>query len=445
MARKMTGGIPNVRERLPGASVALADAITRATAPDLVMRWGSAAEFAAAIRSLDEWDPMPTELKPLRGAGTPWVLGVVPGAFAGFLVYGQVTDGASLLARLLVPPLLGALTAAALACARLWGLRSEHAPGRSWNTLLPILLRQPTSWHGWWPQAWRGPNVLDRLPTWMSRIMRRGVRVLQWQLPFAAVMAVVMTVYAVLTPDELARLMSTSGWTVAMLFMRWLWVPMLAVLPVVVVGAVRLNRELGRRGIAPVQFQRFLQSPEDPAHWQSTWMRLLLDEAPATSGDVPRELAALLDGVAALASALRGAGWPIDDFAPFLSDARDADTQWAREQEELAADADPAEAGRLRERLEKLRAASARGAAQDEMIALQERQLALHEQAETRRLAIEAQRARLRDGCALVYRQLRALRADDALRAGAGEVTGRVRALTTDLARLRAAAEEAGR
>ena len=445
MARKMTGGIPNVSERVPGAAATVADAIMRATAPDPAARWATAAEFAGALREADEVDPIPADLRPLRGVGGLFFAGLLPAAAAGYFVFARVSDGAPLVARALLPPLIGAFIVSLLGVARLAVLRSEHAPTRRWREVWPVFMRPPIWWSGWWPKQWRGPDILDRLPSWVSRGFRQFNSALVAMVPLALALCVPIVIMQVATPDELVHMMGMPFYAITMFVARWTWVPTLAILGAGVWRITRLNRQMEARGVSRREVQRFMGSLHDPAVWQVPWVRALMDEAGPASTNAPRELAALLDGVAALASALRGAGWPIDDFAPFLSDARDADTQWAREQEELAADADPAEAGRLRERLEKLRAASARGAAQDEMIALQERQLALHEQAETRRLAIEAQRARLRDGCALVYRQLRALRADDALRAGAAEVTGQVRALTTDLARLRAAAEEAGR
>ena len=86
---------------------------------------------------------------------------------------------------------------------------------------------------------------------------------------------------------------------------------------------------------------------------------------PLGESDAPREFPALLDAVAELAGQLRSAGCQLDDLAPFLDDARAADAQWAREGEELSADADPAEAARrlrVQARRDRLREGCARAA-----------------------------------------------------------------------------------
>ena len=126
----------------------------------------------------------------------------------------------------------------------------------------------------------------------------------------------------------------------------------------------------------------------------------------------------------------------------FLADARTADAQWAAQSEELSSDADPAEAARLRERLAKMRTVAMPAVRQDQMTRLLEQQLELHEQACARRKSVQARRDRLRDGCALIWRQLCGLRADESRRAEPNEITGRLRAIVADLQRLRDAADD---
>lgn len=443
VVRKMTAGVPSVREQMPGASVSLASAIERATAMDPAARWASGAEFAAAVRVTDDADPDPVELRPLRAMASSWLAVSMPiCCLLAFMLPGEDMLGLPLMLRFAMPPLFGAAVSLLITFGRCSSLREELAPQRSWRDLLPLLMRPPQWWSFWWPRRWISFDLADHLPDWLAGNIRRGRRM---QAAMAACMIALygwIALTTVATPEELAQ----SAWfpvrRVPLLeVLPWLLVPV-ALVVAFIVPMRRIVSRLKAAGLSQKQVNTLYSRLWDPRMLREPFMALVL-EAPASPADAPRDLPALSDAIAALAVQLRVAGWQLDDLTPFLDDARAADAQWARESDELSGDADPAEAARLRDRLAKMRAASAPAAHHDAMTRLLEQQLQLHEQAHARRQAVQARRDRLRDGCALLWRQLRGLRSDDSRRMEPNEITGRVRALASDLQRLRAGADEA--
>ena len=445
MARKMTGGIPNVRERVPAVSAPFADAIARAVAADPGARWADARGLAEALRAHGGGDEDSPRLRGVRAVASNWMLASPVGAALGYPLLGFIFSDESLFVRLVAPPVAGALAALAAGAVRIALMRSEHGADLSAAQLAALALRPPAWWPGWWPKRWRGQDLLAAVPQDVASALHYWNTSATFAFAPLGVCALLMILLlaGVNTsgPEEWEQLRANPAWRALGNSLPLLVAASMAGLTFLVHAQLRLARELRRLGFAFKDIKRHLIRPYDPASARVPEIARLIAIArnrPHPTTTAPSELPALLDDLGALAFELRQDGWLIDDLAAFASEAGAADARWAREMKQLALDADPGEGARLRERLDRIRVApAARSGPQAEMAVLVERQLQLHEEALVRGGALQECRDRLRDGCALIWRQLRALRADQARRLDPAEVSGQVRALVADLTRLR--------
>lgn len=447
IARHLADEPAPLASRAHGVSEAYASAVMRCLAKDREARWRSGADLAKALRVTDDGDPDPPELRPFRHvlANSLLLTGAVAtwGAIALTAIWPEdPTWTVRIVTWLLVTttPLIGAAS-------RLHaGIRAGTEMPIRWRDALRIGMRVPGWWPAWWPRRWSSP--LERVRDLPPRL-RAAFRWYQAFMSLAAVgiamQGVVISAVAALSAAEFARFRSSALWDVGVENF-FLTVPFLLLGLGVGLG---VSTWRARSTLDRAQRKRLgdlLQHPRANEAWSDPLvLRLLGGPAVSDPETAPDTLEQLADGVVALHEALVAAGWPLDEISSVVADVRKARAQWEQEADELRRDVDPAESERLRERVRSLDALTGPSEDQREMRELLRRQLSLQDRQRARLDENTARLERLRSGMALLWRQLRELRAVGAGHRDASEITGRVRALAEDLDRLWRTAEETRR
>jgi hypothetical protein len=313
----------------------------------------------------------------------------------------------------------------------------ERWRGDPWKSVIDRVMLQSRSWPFWWPRRWRrAGDVWDRLPATIKRV--RGMIA-------GAVPLLMLEVI-----------------TFAIIWDRWAhevippaWISGLAVGGVVAgyglfMGGILYARGWAkRRGLTGNDGARVALAPTgNLAFWRKPRYAALL-EAPERSGGAPRAaepqvpqgyVRAIAEAAAQLSGPVRETGSEAVMSARQLAgsiEALDAEIV------QLARDANPAELAQVEHKLAALGDAAADHDARGRMRALLEGQRDLLRGLTGQLAASTQRRSQLADLLKTLWLQVASLRAEAAREAlGAGEVTGRIRALCEEISHHAHAAAE---
>jgi hypothetical protein len=430
LAQHMTKRPVPVTSLVTDASPALAAAVMRCLEKNPDDRWPTGAALDSALGE-----------NPGAGLSLPDGLehhasrGVKVLAFAyGFGLVFEIAYGVSHDAWWLE---IGGIASGLASLALIPSFIDAKLAGLSIRQSLRAFFAAPAKWAGWWPRALRRPgDVWDRLP----QPIRRGRNLM------LASSAVVLTLFPIFIPLLIAGLRNPGSY-----LSKALGVAVAAnVLGLLTMGLgagiIQRFAKAQRLPGAPMR-RRLIQEPVwGSAFWSRPEIAPLLAPAlPAQQADAPSSFAALSAAVADLARDLE----PIDPHlaAEVRETARDLGEIIAgfdREIADLATHLDPAESARLEARLRALGEARHDDAGTtSRMHDLIASQLALLEDLRQRQATLEERRAQAIDRLRTLWLHLAGLRARRVLEdADAAEITGRIRALCSDVEHLNTAIDE---
>jgi tRNA A-37 threonylcarbamoyl transferase component Bud32 len=441
IARHLTEPAPSPRTAAPGVSEAYANAVLRCLEKDRDRRFPTAGEFARALRESTEGEVDPPALRPVRSALANGLI------FSGFLLtWGPIglsafwPDDASFMMRLAVIALVAGVPLMTALSRVNESFGGERPSRQGLRDSVRAALRVPDWWAPWWPRRWRSPlERMQALPGPLRSAARWWGAFMGFALLHIGVQGALISSVAALQPPEFAAFRSSVWWD--------LLAGAMVGGPFIIAGcglafAVSAWRARGLLSAADRKHaSRWLKLPRATSTWTDPVLLSLLERGAESEERVPATFEALAEEITSLHARLQRAGWRLDDVEPLLQEARAARAEWVREAEELRRDADPAEAERLRARVSAIDAVATPSREQDELRDLLRKQLSLHERQRERLREREARLDRLHAAITLLWRQLRALRADDVALRDSGEVTGRLRLVIEDVARLRDGAQ----
>jgi hypothetical protein len=306
-----------------------------------------------------------------------------------------------------------------------------------WRDTLKAMLLPPKGWAHWWPRGLRrGDDIWDRLPKPLRRLCNIIDGVVTYFVVDIAIFLGVATTGGGAYGDWLLSLMRTD-------FGLWALGIATKALPLVWIGYEFFGARR-KLGVSARELAELLRLPHlaNAQEWSKPkYARLLAQETsdqPARrSPQTPDDLAR---AIRSLATRLVQTGLlPDDDSAQAAESVRAAIAALEEEIEHLHAELDPAEGERLAKRI------AALGTSDDdvELRTMLEGQLALVRRLDQRRHDKETRRDRLRDQLATLWMHLLELDARRTRGAAADpELTGRVRALSSELGHLRDAMSE---
>jgi hypothetical protein len=408
-----------LRSLAPSAPADLIDAISALLAKDPARRTSDARTLSHALRAGSGGEEqLPEELEDFITEGRAASGMVAASLYAGYncALWGNgLWAGAfSLLAGVfaLLPPI------------------SRHVrklQRYSWRTLLPMLLRKPRLWIGWWPKSLRAPDDLwDRLPVPLRRV-------LEAYGPFLGTAALVLPLVArtLFEPTwDLIRLIALVVAPTAVTLSLFFW------------RVLQLERWARRIGLRQADISQLMSPHVSTPFWKKPHIQKLLlpsgenpDAAPRRLPDTP---AGIVDALIAAAGELDGPERQLArDAAAAGREVHEAIQKLDRQIETLARDADPAEHQRLEEKVKALRAVTdAESDAQRRMRNLLEQQLELTRGLAGQLDAIRDRRARLGELLKTLWLQIANLGAQQHDTAFDGSaITGRIRTITDDARR----------
>ena len=410
LTQQVTREAPSLRKMLPNLESTLVNAIDRALKKDAAQRWDSGAAMAQALdeNTADELPQTTTGSAYRPGMYAIANMIIFPIAMNGLLLAGAITNTPGLYWFM---PLLLIGSAIDYASMR-WRLKKTPTEIRR------VMTEPPRWWRLWWPERFRRrDDVWRRLPPILreTRIWATigiGSFFLMAELLFLAFLVKEKS-------PAFPFFMGTA-------------------LPLVPVPLYAIIRNIGRlyawskkQGIPYPQAEMLgTASTTHPSLWKQSWAaRVLSSSAPAASIE-PTSPAALAREVAnvraQLPAALRGHLSDADNAAVALAAAIDAlDNEIAS----LARSFDQQELQRLESRLVALgEARSSESEGQREMRQLYSSQLELLKRLSRQSQELSAQRARYMELLRMLWRQLTALRADNAAEdVRVQDITARIR------------------
>ncbi|MEX2151696.1 MAG: protein kinase [Gemmatimonadaceae bacterium] len=308
-----------------------------------------------------------------------------------------------------------------------------------WRDTLRAMLHPPKSWVHWWPRALRrADDIWDRLPKPLRRLRNIIDGVAAFLILDISLFLVVATTGGGAYGDWFLSVMRDGNGLALQGAVRGL-------LPVVWVGYEFL-RAKKKLGLTAHELTKLLGTPHlaDDAGWvKPKFARLLGAQMETTTVRAPQSPEELVRSIRSLASRLVRSGFlPDDESARAAEAVRRAIEGLEGEIARLHQDLDPLESEKLDRRL----AALTSSEEDAELRNLLEGQQAVLQRLERRRQEKEARRDRLRDQLVSLYMHL--LELDGRLTRGAAadpELTGRVRALSSELGHLGEAMSEVDR
>ncbi|HEY8151182.1 MAG TPA: serine/threonine-protein kinase [Vicinamibacteria bacterium] len=445
LVQHMTRHPAPLREVAPDVPDALAAVIMRCLEKDRALRWPDARSLRDALVSTDESGDMPEALRQIDGVGN-LLLGVgfvlsIP-YYVQWLWQGRFEHQIPPAA---VPFLLGPLLVALILTPR--ALQARRA-GQGWKTITGAMFLEPAWWRWWYPRALRRPedhHVWERLP---PRI--RLTRLAALAAPMFGVMGIAVLL-AFISPrfdgfKAYPHLRAVMMWPPVVNGVRA--IPPIGLVTCLmgwtVLGALvsaldfAQYRALGRFGLSEMDRKTILHGAlPRPSFWRKPVVAAILRPEDPEVPPAPRTPAELAAGIATVAGG--ASGLPAAILAEAVSAARrliasieDLD----REIAQLGRDADPAERGRLHERLVAL--AEPVPDEPDErsrMRSLLQQQMRLMGALDARLSAAGERRGRRLEMLKALWLEVANLRADAAGRApGRGGTTERVRDLCARIA-----------
>jgi serine/threonine-protein kinase len=395
-------------------------AISRALAKAPEDRWLSARQMSDALAAGNE-EAVPEELHGFTGIGVSvglasLLMGEVAllGGLTGFLEPGAVVAAS---VGVIAGPLIAGL--GAISAARRFG----------WGRVLRQACRQPGAWSSWWPRPWRRPgDVWDRLPPEILWIRAANGMSIAVALPLFNAIALGMT--------EATRGGGSSLLRVSMAAYFALIVPVLG-------GLYWLSRGLRRRakeaGLTKVEATRLWAEPTwNLSFWSKPHIAALLEDAPEGErsrrwDSDPEDLLREIDRYAR-----EGAASPHADVYAEAGDAARAIvatiSEWDRELALLARDADPRELARIEASIAALGApGDDERTAKGKMRELLHGQLQIFIDITQRQKDLAEMRAHLHEQLRTLLMQLARLRASDHDASESSEISGRIRALVSEI------------
>ncbi|MEX2177397.1 MAG: serine/threonine-protein kinase [Gemmatimonadaceae bacterium] len=431
MAQHATVKPDDLTLAVPPADRGIASVVMRALEKDPAARWANADDFRDELQSLArDGSALPEELQRVQMIGTKVLYADV--AIVGIFGLSAIWDplwlprfgDGSLDPWLLFLANLAFLPVLSLA----WAFPTARKFG--WRDTLRAMLHPPESWAHWWPRSWRRADDLwDRLPKPLRRLRNVLDGVVTFLvLDIAAFLVVATTGGGAYGDWLLSQLRTGNG-------LAFLGVAKAAI-PLGWLG-FEFFRARKKLGVSARDLAELLALPHlltHPAWSKPKFARLLASEtSDAPSPRPPQTLDELARAIKELTSRLVRMGFLLDDESVGAAESVHAAIDALESEIQLLhARFDPAEQDRLAARV------AALGSSDDdaELRPLLEGQQAVLRRLEQRRHDKEARRDRLRDQLRTLWMQL--IEMDARLARGAAadpELTGRVQALSRDLAR----------
>ena len=440
MAQHATAKPDDLTLAVAPADRELARVIMCAIEKDPAARWSRAEDLRDELQTLARSDSaLPEGLQRVEMVGTKFLAADV--AIGGIFYVAALWDS-----RFAGDPGMWLLLLANLAFLPALGLAWAAPTIRKfgWRDTLKAMLLPPKGWAHWWPRALRREDdVWDRLPKPLRRLRAILDGVVAYFIVDMAVFLTVASTGGGAYGDLLLSLIR-SDWGVLGLAMTK-WIP----LGWIGVEFVRTRRKLG---LTARELTQLLGLPHLASHsaWSKPKFARLLAGSPADA-DAPRAPQTpdeLARGIRSFATRLARAGLLPDDGAVAAAESvRDAIGALEGEIQRLHRELDPADGERLAHRLASLGDGGNEDDEDDiELRRLLEGQQALMRRLEQRRQEKEARRDRLRDQLMTLWMYL--LDLDGRMTRGVAadpELTGRVRALTSELRHLGEAMTEVER
>jgi hypothetical protein len=422
MAQHATTRPSDLALLVPRRQQEVARILMRAMEKDPAARWERGEdvrlELEAASRSVGT---LPEALARIQGLGTKflWGTGAVAIATGAMTAWNprwleHPQSGLIILYQLTLFPAIAAAVAAI------------HARKSGWRETIRAMFNPTAGWKHWWPRALRREeDIWDRLPKPLRRLRSVLDGVVLYLLSDVAVLLIMGTTGGGAYGDLVFRSLKDLGPAVT---------PLLFGLPkfVAIGWAIAEFRRTKRLlGLSSREVGDLLASPHlstDAVWSRPRYARLLAAETdePAASS-TPKTPDEFTRAIVEMSTRLRTAGLlPDGESAAAAQSVLAAIEGLNGEIRRLASEVDPAEGERLERRLA--------GTQDDEVRRLLESQRDLWRRLQERIREKESRRDRLRDQLMTLWMQL--LELDSRLTRGAPvdtELTGRVRALATDL------------
>jgi hypothetical protein len=368
---------------------------------------------------------MPEELDRIDGSGTAMLVPLL--IFADFMyviAFATHSWGLGWVERHGLALMWDAILAAGLGLGLWWRARPAiRAFG--WREALRAAFHPPKFWSWWWPRAFRRPDdQWDRLPALVRRVRSfKGATALLLVADF--VLAWPLVVAGVVDPGHPGFMAHAVIVYAAMFAGVW----------GIIASSRAASDMLGALGLGKHDATKFIELANiasDPAWRNPHFARILLPASAATGvSRAPQTPTELADAIIELNGRLLDAGFlPDDECVQAAQSARAAIEALESEVQQLHRDLDPEEGPRLERRL-----AALGGAGDPELRHLLEGQQAVLRRLEQQRQEKESRRDRLRDQLVTLWMQLVELNARAARGAQDPELTGRVRVLSSALAR----------
>jgi hypothetical protein len=299
--------------------------------------------------------------------------------------------------------------------------------GFTWRRMLKLFFLAPKGWYAWWPRGLRRPgDVWDRLPR-QVRLFRSLLAGGVSSLFVTSVPAGVLYLLFVMSGD-LAGAAAVMGNPVA-------WVGLVASV-VTAYPALAWTYVWKRRyGVTGAEALKLLTEPIVSRFWKRPAIARILGDAPAAAAhrapQTPEEFAHAVAGAVAQLPA------PLKEGAREAARlARDAAAYAARiehELAEIARELDPEERRKLEVRLVELTSPQL-GAGRAQLRELVHAQLRVMDELEQRRVTLADAHERIERGLRQMWLQLSSLRSGGlGAEMDHAEITGRIRALCSDL------------
>ncbi len=439
MVQHATAKAADLTLAVPATERKLAEVIMCAIEKDPKARWARAEDLRDELQTLArEGSDLPEGLERVEMLGTKFL--AADGAIGVIFYLSALWDptwmsefGMGWEVWALLAGNLAFLPALGLA----WAIPTIRKFG--WRDTLRAMLHPPKSWVHWWPRALRrSDDIWDRLPKPLRRLRNIIDGVAAFLILDISLFLVVATTGGGAYGDWFFSVMRDGNGLALQAVVRGL-------LPVAWVGYEFLRAKT-KLGLTARELTKLLGTPHlaDDAGWvKPKFARLLGVEMETATMRAPQSPEDLMRSIRSLASRLVRSGFlPDDESARAAESVRRAIEGLEGEIARLHQDLDPLESEKLDRRL----AALTSSEEDAELRHLLEGQHAVLQRLERRRQEKEARRDRLRDQLVSLYMHL--LELDGRLTRGAAadpELTGRVRALTSELGHLGEAMSEVDR